>query len=193
MTVIIDGIKSLSGGLDVTSVEGITSLYTVFGIERSEYIHLDVNGIALTTGFMLVDLSDTTNWPHSATGHIDLLYMTVNIDPDASFQGDIFIGFLENVDGTDGDFHTIFSYQLDKKAEPLVSFMNFNSFEMTLMPARWFGPTTANDTTWQTDVNLVGPDGNASFPAGDGDLVVKVVRTAGEVSVGITVGYETYS
>lgn len=192
MTVNIDGIEPLRGGLDVTTEEGTTSLYTVYGFERSEHIHLNVNSIALETGFMLVDLSDTVNWPHSNTGHIDLYYFIIDIDPDATFQGDVLLGFLGNVDGANGDFHTIFAHHLDKKAEPLVSFMNFNSFEMTLDMDHWFGPITANDATWQTDVNLRGPDGNTSFPAGDGDLVCKVTRTAGEVSVAVTIGYETY-
>lgn len=185
--------KALLGKLDATTVDGITSLYTVTGVERSEFVHIDVDDIATTTGYMLVDLSDTTNWPHTPTGHIDLLYLVVDIDPDATFQGDVSLGFLSNVDGTNGDFHIILAYHLDKKAEPLVNTINFGSFEMTLDADHWFGPVVANDATWQTDVSLRGPDGNASFSAGDGDFVCKVTRTAGEVSIGITIGYETYA
>lgn len=193
MTISIDGIEVLPGGLDTTTEEGITSLYTVTGIQRTEYIHIDVEDIAATVGLMLIDLSDTTNWPHSQTGHIDLLYMYIDIDPDTSFQGEVSVGFLENVDGDNGDFHTVLDFHLDKKANPIEVFINLSAYEMTLDTDHWFGPTTANDATWQTDVNLLGPDGNTSFPAGDGDLVCKVTRTAGEVSVGITVGYETYA
>ena len=185
--------SALLGRMDSTTVDGITSLYTVTGVERSEIVHISVDDIDATTGYMLVDLSDITNWPHTPTGHIDLLYLAVDIDPDATFQGDVRIGFLSNVDATNGDFHVILDFHLDKKAEPIETFLNFGSFEMTLDTDHFFGPVVANDTTWQTDVSLRGPDGNTSFPAGDGDMVCKVTRTAGEVSLGITVGYETYA
>lgn len=175
-----------------TTQEEITSIYVVFGVERSEFVHLDVESIAATIGYMLVDLSDNENWPHSKTGHIDLLYMYIDIDPDTSFQGEVSIGFLENVDGDNGDFHAILDFHLFKKADPIEKFTNFGSYGMTLDTDHWFGPTDVNDTIWQTDVSLCGPNGATSFPAGDGDLVCKVVRTAGTVSLAITVGYETY-
>jgi len=58
-------------------------------------------------------------------------------------------------------------------------------------PSNFFGPITANDTTWQTDVNLQGPDGNTSFPSGNGDMVMLITQTAGDISVSLTVGYRT--
>ncbi len=185
-------LKALLGNLDSTTARGITSLYTVLGASSSEFIHLAVDDIAATTGYMLVDLSDTTNWPHIPTGLISLRSIVISIDPDVNFQGDIVFGFLENVDGTNGDLLKILSFHLEKKADPIDIFINFGPFEMDLDADRWFGPTIADDTTWQTDVNLLGPDGNTSFPAGDGDLVCKVIRSAGQVEIGVTVGYETY-
>jgi len=46
---------------------------------------------------------------------------------------------------------------------------------------------------FQTDVNLGGPDDPATitYPSGDGDLVLLVDRTAGSVSVSVTIIYET--
>lgn len=192
MTISIDGIEVLPGGLDTTTQEGITSLYTVTGIERNCHVNMDVADIAATVGLMLVDLSDNVNWPHVATGRIYLLYLMIDIEPESTFRGEVALGFLENVDGSNGDFHTVIDYRLDKKADPIITTMNFGSYAMTLDTDHWFGPTILNDTTWQTDVNLLGPNGATSFSAGDGDLVCKVTRTAGEASIGITVGYETY-
>lgn len=190
MPVIIDGVQSVDGMSHETH-EGITGLYTTPAVSDVQVVHMDVEDIALTTGYMIIDLSDTTNWPHVNTDHIDLLYVFVDIDPDATFQGEVSLGFLENVDGTNGDFHTILDFHLDKKAEPIEVFANLGFYEMALETAHWFGPTTANDETWQTDVNLLGPDGNTSYPSGDGDLVMLVTRTAGEVSLGVTIGYRT--
>jgi len=56
---------------------------------------------------------------------------------------------------------------------------------------QWFGPTTANDATWQTDVDLTGPDGAVAYPSGDGDLVMKITRTASQTDVSVTILYTT--
>lgn len=182
------------GGVPIstTTNEGVTSLYVVSGITDTEVATINIDDIALTTGYMLVDLSDTTNWPHTPTGHINLLYLLFNLDPDTNFRGDIAIGFLSNVDGNNGDFNLLHEIHLDKKAEPeVIVEMNFGSFGVSLQTNHWFGPTTLNDATWQTDVNLRGPDGTTEFPAGNGDLVMLVTRSAGEISIGLTVGYVT--
>lgn len=171
--------------------EGVTSLNTVPGNVDVETIHLDAEDVVATTGFMLVDLSDTTNWSHTNTGHIDLLFLSLSIDPHTSFSGDVEIGFLTNVDATDGDFNGVMEVHLENKPDPQFHNMNFGSFGMAMETAHWFGPITANDTLWQTDVDLQGPNGATSFSSGAGDLVMKVTRGAQDVSVGITVGYRT--
>ncbi len=175
---------------DTITNEGVTSLLTVPGNFDVEVIHLDAEDIATTTGFMLVDLSDTTNWPHTATGHIDLLFFAMTTDPSATFSGDVQVGFLSSVDATDGDLNEVFELHMEKKPDPKIVTIQY-FFGIALEAAHFFGPITANDTTWQTDVNLQGPSGASSFPSGNGDLVMLVTRTASDISVSITVGYRT--
>ena len=79
---------------------------------------------------MVIDLSDSTNWPHTKTGHIDIVYIVVNVNPTATFEGDIQLGFLDNVDGTDGDFNGIMEIYMDKKQDSITQMMNFGAFEM---------------------------------------------------------------
>ena len=176
---------------DVLTNEGITSLSTVPGNFDVEVIHLDAEDISATAGFMLVDLSDTTNWPHTATGHIDILFFIVATDPSSNFAGDIEVGVLSSVDATDGDLHEVFELHLEKQSDSAALAFNYGAFGTALETAHFFGPITANDTTWQTDVDLQGPSGATSFPSGAGDLVMKIVQTAGDISVSITVGYRT--
>lgn len=171
--------------------EGVTSFSTVPGNFDVEVIHLDAEDIALTEGFMLIDLSDTTNWPHTNTGHIDVLFMIITTDPHVSFSGDIAIGFLTNVDATDGDFNEIFEIHMEKKPDPQMLNINYGSFGIALETDHFFGPITANDTTWQTDVDLQGPSGATSFPSGAGDMVMLITRGANDISVSITIGYRT--
>jgi len=177
-----------------TTSEGETSAHVVPGHVDIEVIHIDVDQSATsTTGYMVVDLSDTTNWPHTATGHIDIAWIKINVNPTATFVGDIDIGFLTNVDGDNGDFNSIMEWHLDKKQDSINEFMNFGAFEVSLETAHWFGPTVANSTIFQTDVNLAGPDGATSYPSGAGDLVMLVTATTSDVAVGLTIGYRTHA
>lgn len=150
---------------DTITNEGVTSLLTVPGNFDVEVIHLDAEDIDATTGFMLVDLSDTTNWPHTDTGHIDLLFFAMTTDPNATFSGDIQLGFLTNVDATNGDFNEIFELHMEKKPSAQVVEIQY-FFGISLETAHFFGPIDANSTVWQTDVDLQGPSGATSFPSG---------------------------
>ena len=71
--------------------------------------------------------------------------------------------------------------------------MNYGAFEVSCEVAHWFGPTTINDTAFQTDVNLIGPDGVTVYPSGSGDLIWRISRTAGNISGSITIGYRTHA
>jgi len=176
------------------TTESQTSMHTIPGHVDIEVVHIDaeVAGTA-TTGFMVIDLSDTTNWPHTATGHIDIVYIIININPTATFSGDISLGFLTNVDDMNGDFNGIMEIHMDKKQDSIFQMMNFGAFEMSLESAHWFGPITTNDALWQNDVNLAGPDGASSYPSGNGDLVLHIVATTSDIAVGITIGYRTHA
>jgi len=181
-------VSGVGTALTGVTLEGVTSLHTIPGKADVEVVHLDAD-VSSTTAFMLVDLSDTTNWPHSKTGHLDMAYLIINADPATNFAGDIELGFLSDVDAENGDFHGIMEFHLDKKTEPFTFGINFGAFGMDLETEHWFGPTTADSTLFQTDVNLEGPDGNTSFPSGNGDLVCIVTVSATSVAVGLTIGY----
>jgi len=186
--------KAFGFNAEVTTstAEGETSSHVVPGHVDIEVVHID-GDVSATTGFMVIDLSDTTNWPHTLTGHIDIVYIVLNVNPTSTFEGDIQLGFLDNVDETNGDFCGIMEIHMDKKQDSITQMMNFGAFELSLEKAHWFGPITTNDTTWQTDVSLLGPDGNASYPAGNGDLVMKIEVTTSSVAVGMTIGYRTHT
>lgn len=170
------------------------SLNIVPGRHRSYTIHLNAQGIVATTGYMLVDLTDIAHWPHVYGGHITIENLSVNIAPDANFEGNVEIGFLSNVDATNGDFNKLFSWNINTTTPPDVisASYDFDICQIECRADNWFGPTEANDATWQTDVNLVGPPGGAAaYPSGNGDLVMKVTATAGVVDVSVTLNYVT--
>jgi hypothetical protein len=154
-------------------------------------VHLDSQSISAQEAFMVIDVSDTTNWPHTETGHVNIEWLILEVDPDNSFTGEIKLGFLENVDATNGDFYQVIDIDMARSSSLVVENMDFGTHGIDMESDHHFGPIIANSTLFQTDVNLDGPDGTNSFPSGNGDVVLLVERSAGSVDVSITVGYET--
>jgi len=166
------------------------SIYTVEGFADTQTVHLDSGSIDTETAFIVIDISDTTNWKHTLTDHIVLHAVTLQVDPDATFLGDIKLGFLTNVDETNGDFNQIIDIGLAKKSDLIVQSLGFTG-GFHLQTSTHFGPITANSTLFQNDVSLAGPNGATSFPSGPGDLALIIGRSAGAVNVSVTIIYET--
>lgn len=169
---------------------GRVSIYTADGYSDTQTIHLDTGDVSAQTGFMLVDVSDTTNWKHTNTDHVIIRQAILQIDPDTNFRGEIKIGFLSAVDGTNGDFNVIFDLDMEQKSDLLLLDLGFSG-GFHCQSSTHFGPKDANSTLFQTDVSLAGPDGATSYPSGDGDLCMLVERSAGTVHASITIIYET--
>ncbi len=177
---------------DLLTVSGRTSQFVVLGWTETFTVHLDTQDVGAQQAFMLIDLSDTTAWPHTDTDHINLEYLILEVDPDATYLGEVKLGFLSNVDATDGDFNQVIDIDMAKKSDLVIEVINFGSHGLHLETDHHFGPILANSTLFQTDVNLVGPPGGAAaYPSGAGDFVMLVERSAGAVDVSITIGYET--
>jgi len=180
-------------GADLVTRHGRTSQYVAEGFSDSQSVHLDMESVSTETAFMLIDISDTSNWKHTNTDHIILKYAMLTIDPDTNYLGELQIGFLTNVDATNGDFNLIFDLDLAKKSDSTIIVMPFTGDGYHCQLTSHFGPITANSTLFQTDVNLGGPDdsGTLTYPSGNGDLVVLIKRSAGATDATLTLIYET--
>lgn len=165
----------------------------------SGYIHVDfdVTAGAGDTDLILIDLSDTTNYPHSETGYIHIEEIHIDIDSGSSSVYSVTIGFLENVDATDGDLYEIMhvdgskdaglSKEISRKFYP-----NGPRCSSTYIAT---SDITLNDTTYQTDVNLattIDP-GTADTPPGSGDLVLIANTTSANIGVEINIAYHTHA
>ena len=172
-----------------------TSLNIVYGAHHSKITCFDILNVGADTGYHLVDLSDTTNYPHTETGHIDLEWITVNISASKLCQAVIYLGFLSSVDATNGDLNVIKTYHIgqagtNERTQISDTFIQPGAM-ISCQTSEWFGPTQANDTAWQTDVNLMSPNGVANSGAGNGDLVMKIDWTAGALDVNLVAAYHT--
>ena len=169
-----------------------TSLYVMDGFADTSTVHLDTATDSTLVALMLVDISDTTNWKHTLTDHIIIRHILIETDPDASWVGEVKIGFLTSVDGTDGDFNQIIDIDMRRKTALIIEDLNFTG-GFHCQTSTHFGPVIADSTLFQTDVDLVGPDGGvAAYPSGAGDLVMIIDGDGTNfVDVSITMIYET--
>ncbi len=157
-------------------------------------INMEIENLTADQNFILIDLSDTTNFPHTTgTGVIYLTQMDIFIGPNTSFRGDVEIGFLENAGADNSDTHPFHVWHLDQASE-LVR-------EDHIMPFSPWRASSVNhlssarnlaDTGFQTDIALASPyDPTAAFTTvpGSGDIYLRVVRTAGNVDISVLLQY----
>jgi len=175
-----------------TDIQGDRAQVVILGTVLTDTVHIDAE-VAVETAFMVIDKSNTAVWKHTqSTGyHVVLEYIILEVNPDNSYAGEVKLGFLENVSGTDGVFHQFLDIDLRKQAATVIEVIEFGEHGFQLSTNTHFGPQITS-TRFQTDVNLGGPDDptTLTYPSGDGDLVLWVTRTAGTVDVSLTVGYE---
>lgn len=160
-------------------------------------VTMEIENIVASQDFILIDKSDTTNFPHaSSTGIVNITILDVEIDPDTSFVGDIELGFLENVDGTDGDYYVIKEWHMEKRADLIEDFVSLigdpfkcsSTYHLT-------NAISLNDIAFQTDVALSSPfDDDGTGPgfttvSGDGDIALRITMSAGSADLSIEIKY----
>lgn len=181
-----------STAVDINSFEGVNSLTVVKG--RSDVFNVHLNIENNTTGnkaWMVVDLSNaSTQWKHSLQSEIIIREIALNVNPGNGFVGDIELGFLSNVDASNGDFTLVRSWHIERFTVGQINVFNDGS-QCQISPSNVFGPIVANSTLFQTDEDLTGPDGAVNHPSGDGDLVLRITTDGTEIDVGLSVCYIT--
>jgi hypothetical protein len=178
----------------------------VMGHGNTKLAVLRKEDLSAAEGFILVDLSDTTNFPHTETDKIRLYSITISAEKASDGQFRMLFGVITEVDDTNGSTAWLFSVELLTVHNPTDSTDRFfgqlkwpNGLDLEVDAAndKLYNVIT-NDgddgqTTWQTDENLDSPVGDASSPAGDGDLVMYLEEPAGAgtISFSIAVEYTT--
>lgn len=165
-------------------------IHVIFGNRQVYTTSLTTGSVSATTGFMLIDLSDTTNWKHVETGSLSLRAFMVTVDPDG-FTGSIQIGVLQNVDATDGDFYQLLDWDFTNKTQGFTHECVLN--DILPLGINNFGKINLNDTVFNTATNLYGPTETVAYPSGNGDLVMKITRTAGAIRVFFRTAYITFA
>jgi len=166
---------------------------------------LDKRDAALSAdeAFVLVDLSDTTNFPHTETGKVRLYRIELDMEMDTAGDFDIYIGVIVEVDATNGtaEWIDVFRFRVDEAPADNTSHYHLVreyyglDLEVDGSNDTLYNVVTnseqAGSTNWQTDVSLDSPVGDTSSAPGDGDLVMFVDQTAGNLYIAVKVFYRT--
>ena len=149
-------------------------------------------GVVATTGYVLLDLSDSTNYPHTNTGEVHVDWIIVDYLGDNACVGSIEVGFIASITSDNADWHSVAKAHLDKKETERPIQINFNPQHIACTTAEHLSGGTMfhnDDTTFQNDTPLTAT--HATVAPAAGDLVCKVTLSAGSVGFADTIGYHT--
>ena len=174
---------------------------------------IGAEAVAASTAYVLVDLSDSTNFPHTATNEAHLLGLHVSAEGHSNAVFDIWVGVISEVDASNGTAEWFDIFHLESDHNPTDSTDRFTcSRDYTLGGTNPEGinccitsgsmtkivtmQRQAGNTNWQTDTGLASPVGAASGATGKpgaGDIVVWVeeATNGGTLDFSITATYET--
>ena len=142
-----------------------------------------VTGITSTTYRILVDLSDTTNFPHDQTGRIDITQLKSVVDPASNTVGVVKFGVITRIDGTDADITWGWTIPFGKNPARILTITNFNPSQMKFQISGGSttkiisNETSSSVTAVNTGATLGSPNGNIT--PGLGDVIVGFFHTSG--------------
>jgi len=187
--VVGDG-NSSWGDSSLRNAAGVTNdgelITTVTERERNVMSRFIGLNIAATKWVCLIDLSDTTGFPHDSTGRIDVSYIATSVDRDNLAAGSVAVGVVTRVNGTNADvsFFTRLSFE-KSDVQHINHPYNLSPSQIKLGVVD--GTTTrfvSNDkelniTAINTGITLDSPLGSSTVTPAVGDVVVKFTVTAG--------------
>lgn len=157
--------------------------------------------LAASEAFVLIDLSDSANFPHTETGRIRLYSLAVTTEIQSDGQYIVYFGVVTEVDATDGSTKWIAALDLETVINPtdstdrrnvLYHWPNGLDLEISggALVKGLSNSGDSADADWQTDVALDSPLGDGLSAPGAGDLVMLVSETGGTGTLSITVTAE---
>jgi hypothetical protein len=178
-------------------------------------ICLGAEAIADSTAYVLVDKSDTANFPHNETNFINVLGLNASVETHGDGIFDTWLGVITEVDATNGTAKWFDALHCENRDNPTDDTGHFdferdytrggaapdgicckvNTDEST--PYLGSNLTQEGNTNWQTDVGLAsiaGAAGGSTGKPGAGDIVmwVEEVTNGGTLDFCITLTYEDH-
>lgn len=193
--VIIRAQDSVSGDFAnisaVPNSDGTFSLSVTQSIQESNvYFALGLSNVNASGHRLLIDLSDTTTYPHDATGYINFSTVFMQVDRNATATGSITIGVITRVNATDADIVYFSGASFTKTEERhVLRDRNFAPSQLSTILSggnaiKIATPKMTGITGVNTVTGLVDVFGVTKTPA-VGDIVFSYSVTAGEYNTNV--------
>lgn len=172
----------------------------VTSTEREKNVWMDYHklGNVGDSYAILVDLSDTTTFPHASTGRIDISFIRITIDRDSSATGELEMGVITRIDGTDADVSFFFDEPFIKSnARHIETAENFAPSQLKtgvtngLTPFLITNDTINNIAAVNTGVTLSSPAGVGSVTPAVGDILLFIDHGAGTFDIDVDMFYHS--
>jgi len=161
---------------------------------------LSDKAVAATKRYLLVDLSDTTNYPHSAGDWIELLGLDIQLNQAGAGQWDMKVGLVTENDATNGSVYWFAVYILSAAGAIAKTLAFTDPKTGTGLPMKITSDKPENWVTNDSDLasanwdnavaNLTDPLGNANKSPGAGDLVMELTEVSGTTTIDISIRTE---
>lgn len=170
---------------------------------------LSKEAVAASTWYILVDISDTTNYAHpSGTSSVNILRLDIEAEKASDGVYDVWVGVVRENDATNGSADWIHVFHLEAVGNPTdstdrftrdVNFacqgVNPQGLDCSIVGSRLVymrGPNSGDQTALQNDAgDLASAAGGSSLSAVAGDVIVWVeeVSGTGTIDVALTCQY----
>lgn len=177
--------------------------------DRSHTIRYRIETAAATasTSAVIIDLSDTTNYPHKETGYVVVDSIRIQVDKAAASTCTVRVGVVNFVNSSTGSVTWFATNEnllnvSNTDNDPL---LHYGMFPIKLYVTRaatadtqggtpflLSNETTNGSTTYQNDVALPSPILSGSSRPGVGDVVIDINKTAtAAITFGVEISYHT--
>jgi hypothetical protein len=147
---------------------------------------LSKNDISSTEYGILIDLSDTTNFPHNGTNRIDLSHVKVVAELAANSVGAVKLGVITAITATNADMSWVYIVPFEKSASRrILSLINFSPSQLKLGVdggALQFIITnnfSTSVTAVNSATNLNSPRGTSTVTPAVGDVIIQYKHDSG--------------
>lgn len=181
-------------GLSPRTTEDGEIIVTETEREKNVYAAYGITSAAATTWALLIDRSDTENWPHEDTGRIDISYLTMQVDRNANAVGSLAVGVVTSIAASTAHVSFFAGISFSNNSETHVRTVeNYAPSQLKLGVvsgrALYLATTaTVSTSAFGTSIPLNSYRGSATVVADPGDVVIRLNITAGS---GITAGVRT--
>lgn len=154
--------------------------------ERNVIVSYKITSVSVTTYYCLVDLSNTTTWPHDSTGRIDVSGYRVEMDRN-TFNGSVAVGVVTAISGSNCTVTYFREWLVDSSTGGIYSHHEIDTPNQTKLNqsdgilTRYFSNNAETTTSVTTASTLASPSGSTVTPA-VGDILLRISRTSGTLS-----------